>query len=130
MTLRYRNENPLAEMVRSQQEEVKKYKWIESEKAGRDIGWERAAQEWAQKHFHNWKRSWRERDVRHPLAELIWAQQEEIEKYKWVESQKAGRDIGWERAAQEWAQKHFPEWKRHLLREAIRDALRAQNGLN
>jgi hypothetical protein len=43
MTLRHRKSDPLADVFRSQQEEIKKYKWIESEKVGRDIGWERAA---------------------------------------------------------------------------------------
>lgn len=55
MTKRYRRQNPLADIVRSQHEEIKKYKWIESEKAGRDIGWERAEREWLQKHFPAWK---------------------------------------------------------------------------
>jgi hypothetical protein len=56
MTLRYRQNNPLAEIERSQLEEIEKYKWIESEKAGRDIGWERAQEEWLRKHFGSWKR--------------------------------------------------------------------------
>lgn len=55
MTLRHRKQNPLADVIRSQQEEIKKYKWIESQKVGRDIGWERAEQEWLQKHFPGWK---------------------------------------------------------------------------
>lgn len=67
MTARYRNHTPLAEVFRSEQEEIKKYKWIESEKAGRDIGWERASHEWMQKHFASWKR-WRwERAIREAL---------------------------------------------------------------
>ncbi|MGD0650167.1 MAG: hypothetical protein ABSA97_03340 [Verrucomicrobiia bacterium] len=72
-----------------------------------------------------------------PLAEIVRSQQEEIGKYKWIESEKVGQDIGWERAAREWMQKYFPEWKRHRWDRAIRDALRQQisnsssaNGLN
>ncbi len=42
MTLRHRKKDPLADVFRSQAEEIKKYKWIESEKLGRDIGWEGA----------------------------------------------------------------------------------------
>ena len=56
MTLRHRKPDPLADVFRSQQEEIRKYKWIESEKVGRDIGWERAAREWMQRHFPGWKR--------------------------------------------------------------------------
>ena len=55
MTLRHRKPDPLTDIFRSQQEEIKKYKWIESEKAGQDIGWERATREWMQKHFPGWK---------------------------------------------------------------------------
>ena len=56
MTLNRRYQDPLAEFDRSTAEEIKKYKWIESERAGQDIGWERARQEWLQKHFPSWKR--------------------------------------------------------------------------
>ena len=56
MTLRYRGFDPLVEMERSQLVEIEKYKWIESEKAGCDIGWDRAQEEWLNKHFGDWKR--------------------------------------------------------------------------
>jgi hypothetical protein len=61
--------------------------------------------------------------VQDPLADVIRSQHEEIKKYKWIESQKAGQDIGWERAEEEWLQKHFPEWKRDSWERAIEDAL-------
>jgi hypothetical protein len=63
-----------------------------------------------------------------PLAEIIRSQQEEIKRYKWIESEKAGRDIGWECAAHEWSRKHFPEWKRHVWNRAVQDALQAEEG--
>jgi hypothetical protein len=61
-----------------------------------------------------------------PLAEIVRSQQEEIKKYKWIESEKLGRDIGWERAAREWLQKHFPEWKRPRWERAVQEALRME----
>jgi hypothetical protein len=64
-----------------------------------------------------------------PLADVIRSQHEEIKKYKWIESQKAGRDIGWERAEEEWLHKHFPEWKRDSWKRAIEDALDNQEEL-
>ena len=57
MTLNRRYQDPLAEFDRSTAEEIKKYKWIESERLGLDIGWERARQEWLQKHFPAWKQT-------------------------------------------------------------------------
>ena len=60
-----------------------------------------------------------------PLRELIHVQQEEVAKYKWIESEKAGQDIGWERAYAEWLEKHFPDWERHQKCRAIDEGLRA-----
>ena len=38
-------------------EEENKYKWIESEKLGRDIGFERALLDWMLKHRTPWRQS-------------------------------------------------------------------------
>jgi hypothetical protein len=35
--------------------EILKHKWIESEKAGKDIGFERALLDWIVKHRSNWR---------------------------------------------------------------------------
>ena len=35
--------------------EILKHKWIESEKAGKDIGFERALLDWILKHRSNWR---------------------------------------------------------------------------
>jgi len=34
----------------------------------------------------------------------------EILNYKWLESERAGQDIGLGRAAQEWIQTHYDKW--------------------
>ncbi len=36
---------------------------------------------------------------------------EEILRHKWLESEKAGRDIGLLAAAHDWSAKHYPRWK-------------------
>lgn len=38
-------------------EEINRHKWIESEKAGHDIGVENAAFDWLEKYYENWCRS-------------------------------------------------------------------------
>ncbi|MCX8107938.1 MAG: DUF4032 domain-containing protein [Verrucomicrobiae bacterium] len=38
----------------AQRAEILKHKWIESEKAGHDIGFERALTEWMTKYRHGW----------------------------------------------------------------------------
>ena len=62
-----------------------------------------------------------------PLLELIRAQVKEVAKYKWIESERAGQDIGWERAYAEWLEKHFPDWERYQKHRAIDEALRASD---
>lgn len=44
----------------AEREEIMKHKWIESEKAGRDIGFERALLDWIRNHRDGWRRSRRE----------------------------------------------------------------------
>ena len=41
----------------AEREEILRHKWIESEKAGHDIGFERALLDWIVKHRSNWRRS-------------------------------------------------------------------------
>jgi hypothetical protein len=42
---------------RAAREEILKHKWIESEKAGHDIGFEKALTDWIHKHSSNWRKS-------------------------------------------------------------------------
>ena len=39
------------------------------------------------------------------------AEREEILKHKWIESEKIGRDIGFEKALIEWTRKHRNKWR-------------------
>ena len=45
------------------------------------------------------------------LREFL-AVREEILKHKWIESEKEGRDIGFERALTDWIIKHRPTWRK------------------
>jgi Domain of unknown function (DUF4032) len=40
------------------------------------------------------------------------AEREEILKHKWIESEKAGRDIGFERALTDWIVRHRSKWRK------------------
>jgi hypothetical protein len=40
------------------------------------------------------------------------AEREEILKHKWIESEKAGRDIGFERALTDWIIRHRSKWRK------------------
>ena len=48
----------------AEREEILRHKWIESEKAGHDIGFEKALLDWIVKHRSAW-RAGRQRDLAH-----------------------------------------------------------------
>lgn len=45
------------------------------------------------------------------------AEREEILKHKWIESEKAGSDIGFEKALLDWIVKHRSNWRSKRLKE-------------
>ena len=45
------------------------------------------------------------------LYQEFLAERDEIMKYKWIESEKAGFDIGFERALLDWIRNHRDTWK-------------------
>ena len=44
------------------------------------------------------------------------AQRDEIMRHKWLESEKAGHDIGFDRAHADWTIKHSAQWQRERSR--------------
>ncbi len=46
------------------------------------------------------------------------AEREEILRHKWLESEKAGHDIGFEKALLDWIVKYRSEWRNKRQREA------------
>jgi hypothetical protein len=46
------------------------------------------------------------------------AERAEILKHKWIESEKAGKDIGFERALLDWIVKHRSNWRDRRRKEA------------
>ena len=60
-----------------------------------------------------------ERARKSPLYRYFLAERAEILRHKWIESEKAGRDIGLETALLEWSSQHRKRW-RELSQEAGR----------
>ena len=52
---------------------------------------------------------------------------EEILKHKWIESEKAGRDIGFDAALVDWTTKYRSGWRRHRL-ATLAEKRRAHTG--
>lgn len=48
---------------------------------------------------------------RSSLYKEFLAEREEILRHKWLESEKIGRDIGFERALLDWIRKHRDQWR-------------------
>jgi len=48
------------------------------------------------------------------------AEREEILKHKWIESEKAGTDIGFEKALLDWIVKHRSNWRERRIKEAAK----------
>ena len=46
------------------------------------------------------------------------AERAEVLKHKWIESEKAGRDIGFEKALLDWIVKHRSNWRERRKKEA------------
>ena len=45
------------------------------------------------------------------------AEREEILKHKWIESEKAGSDIGFEKALLDWIVKHRSSWREKRIKD-------------
>lgn len=79
------------------------HRYYLSERAGHDVGIVKTVDDWLLYHSANWRRERLQRDLAY--------QAEEIKKHKWIESEKAGTDLG-EAAALDWVRKHACEWRR------------------
>ncbi len=55
------------------------------------------------------------------LYQEFLAERDEILKHKWLESEKAGRDIGFERALLDWIRKHRNNWRENRRRAQAKD---------
>ena len=47
------------------------------------------------------------------IYQYFLAEREEILKYKWLESEKAGHDIGFEKALLSWIRNYRKNWRKH-----------------
>lgn len=50
--------------------------------------------------------------TRSSLYREFQAERDEILRHKWIESEKAGHDIGFERALTDWIMKHRSKWRK------------------
>lgn len=79
-----------------------------SEERGSGVGLEEAREDWLSHHAQAWRQ---ERQT-----EVLGLQLEEIRKHKWIESEKAHRDLGSE-AVLDWIKNHAARWRAWYERE-------------
>jgi len=90
-------------LSRAETYQVERHKYFLSQRAGHDVGFDAALEDW-NRHY---AAAWRKRRQEHMLS----LQRAEIAKYRWLRSEEARRDIGRE-AGIEWVQKHAAAWRK------------------
>ncbi len=99
------------DLTRAERHEVERHKYFLSRERGYDVGFEMARNDWLEHHAPAWRR----RRQQHMLD----MQRQEIQRYKWIASQHAQRDLGRE-AVLEWIQRYAAEWREWYEREYTR----------
>ena len=81
---------------------INRHKYDMSMQQGEDVGFETAARDW----FENCAEAWHQ----HRLMKMLQMQREEINRYKWIESERACKDLG-RSAVEDWIHKHAASWR-------------------
>ena len=79
------------------------HRYYLSERAGHDVGIVKTVEDWLQHHSAAWRKERLQKDLADQATEIL--------KHKWIESEKAGTDLG-SAAALDWVKKHAGEWRR------------------
>lgn len=92
----------ISALKRAEIREIERHKYFMSLQRGKDVGFDAAAHDW----LAHYAQAWREARQRRMLA----MQREEINRYKWIQSERASRDLGGA-AVLEWIQKYAAHWR-------------------
>lgn len=96
------NGDIIARLKRAELCEIERHKYYMSLKRGEDVGFETAAKDWLANHAQRWHEQRQEK--------MLAMQREEINRYKWIQSERACRDLGGA-AVLEWIQKYAAHWR-------------------
>ena len=89
-------------LTRAERMEVERHKYFMSKASGYDVGFEAACLDW----IENFAGAYRQ-DAQSRMLEM---QRKEIARHTWVESEKAGRNLG-RAAALDWVLKYAAQWR-------------------
>lgn len=82
--------------------EIVLHKYYLSQQTGHDVGFDTAQRDWMERYSQTW------RQRRHEI--MLAMQREEIERHKWIESEKAQCDLG-RQACLDWISKYAAQWR-------------------
>lgn len=103
----------IGRLKKAELREIEKHKYYMSLARGEDVGFEAAAEDW----LAHYAQSWREERQRKMLA----LQREEINRYKWIQSEHAAHDLGGA-AVLEWIQKYASHWRDWYENEYVEES--------
>lgn len=81
---------------------INRHKYYMSMERGEDVGFETAAKDW----FLYYAQAWHARR----MQRMLQMQRDEINRYKWIESERARKDLG-RSAVEDWVHKHAAGWR-------------------
>ncbi|PWB70034.1 hypothetical protein C3F09_09640 [candidate division GN15 bacterium] len=79
------------------------HRYYLSERAGHDVGIVATVEDWLSNHSAKWRQERLQKDLADQASEIM--------KHKWIESEKAGTDLG-DTAVLDWVKKHAGQWRR------------------
>lgn len=94
--------NTETEFSSKELKEIERHKYFLSQERGYDVGFDTAKQDWVEKYAQIWQQQ--------RQAKMLAMQRDEINRYKWIESEKAHCDLG-RQAALEWIAKYAAQWR-------------------
>ena len=93
--------------------EVDKHRERLGEQRGCNVTFDEALEDWLSTRSLEWRQEYQRRSLA--------MQREEILRHKWIESEKANRDLGSE-AVFDWIEKHAAKWREQYERQQEREA--------
>ena len=93
----------MTELSAAEEEAVKRHQEVLSFERGQQVSLDESQADWLVNHAQRWRE---ERQ-----AEMLAREREEILRHKWIESEKAQRDLGAE-AVLDWIRRYAAQWRK------------------
>lgn len=92
----------LEHMARAEERAIERHLEYLCGLRGHEVSYEEAVADWQANYSHKWRQA--------RLARMLERQREEINRHKWIESEKASHDLGRE-AVMDWVQRYARRWR-------------------